>query len=73
VAPDDELPGIGLAGVTRAAYGFLDLHTGYFVNVIHTENEVNELGAEAENSTLLRRRELREASEEAKWDEKYYM
>ncbi|KDN49456.1 hypothetical protein RSAG8_02158, partial [Rhizoctonia solani AG-8 WAC10335] len=72
-APDDELSDVGVSTSTRTAYGFLDLHTGYFVNVIHTENEVNELGAEAENSTIARRRQLREASEEAKWDEEHYM
>ncbi|CAE6355501.1 unnamed protein product [Rhizoctonia solani] len=73
VAPDDELPGVGVSASTHVAYGFLDLHTGYFVNVVHTENEVNELGAEAENSTIARRQELREASEEAKWDEEHYI
>ncbi|KAH7340356.1 SHQ1 protein-domain-containing protein [Rhizoctonia solani] len=73
VAPDDELPDVGVSTSTRTAYGFLDLHTGYFVNVVHTENEVNELGAEAENSTIARRRQLRETSEEAKWDEEHYM
>lgn len=73
VAPDDELPDVGVTASTHTAYGFLDLHTGYFVNVAHTENEVNELGAEAENCTLVRRRELREASEEAKWDEEHYL
>lgn len=73
VAPDEELPDVGVTASTHTAYGFLDLHTGYFVNVAHTENEVNELGAEAENCTLGRRRELREASEEAKWDEEHYI
>ncbi|CAE7221681.1 unnamed protein product [Rhizoctonia solani] len=73
VAPDDELPDVGVSTSTRNAYGFLDLHTGYFVNVVHTENEVNELGAQAENSTIARRRQLREASEEAKWDEEHYI
>ncbi|KAG8764208.1 hypothetical protein FRC11_000062 [Ceratobasidium sp. 423] len=73
VAPDDEVSDVGVSASTRAAYGFLDLHTGYFVNVVHTENEVNELGAEAENSTITRRRQLREASEEAKWDEEHYI
>ncbi|EUC67149.1 box H/ACA snoRNP assembly protein SHQ1, putative [Rhizoctonia solani AG-3 Rhs1AP] len=73
VTPDDELPDVGVSASTRTAYGFLDLHTGYFMNVVHTENEVNELGAEAENSTIARRRELREASEDAKWDEEHYI
>ncbi|CAE6408282.1 unnamed protein product [Rhizoctonia solani] len=71
--PDDELSDVGLSVSTHTPYGFLDLHTGYFTNVIHTENEVNELGAEAENSTLSKRRHLREASEEAKWDEEHYI
>ncbi|KAJ1310308.1 hypothetical protein OPQ81_007047 [Rhizoctonia solani] len=73
VAPDDDLPDIGVSTSTHVAYGFLDLYTGYFVNVTHTENEVNELGAEAENSTTDRRQQLREASEEAKWDEEHYI
>ncbi|KAF8682436.1 SHQ1 protein [Rhizoctonia solani] len=72
-APDDELLDAGPSISTCTPYGFLNLHTGYFTNVIHTENEVNELGAEAENSTLARRRQLREASEEAKWDEEHYI
>ncbi|CAE6433181.1 unnamed protein product [Rhizoctonia solani] len=71
--PDDELSDIGVSVSTRTPYGFLDLHTRYFTNVVHTENEVNELGAEAENSTLTKRRQLREASEEAKWDEEHYI
>jgi protein SHQ1 len=69
-APDD-LPSVSTA--IRTAYGFLDLHTGYFAHVTSTENEVNELGAEAENATLARRQELREANEENKWDEEHYL
>ncbi|KAG8748029.1 hypothetical protein FRC10_009781 [Ceratobasidium sp. 414] len=69
--PDEDLDSPGLS--TRTAYGFLDLHTGYFVHVTSTENEVNELGAEAENAALARRRELREINEENKWDEEHYL
>lgn len=67
----DDSPSVSAS--TKIAYGFLDLHTGYFAHVTHTENEVNELGAEAENATLARRRELREANEDNKWDEEYYL
>ncbi|QRW00275.1 box H/ACA snoRNP assembly protein SHQ1 [Ceratobasidium sp. AG-Ba] len=70
-APDEDLDSLNLA--TNTAYGFLDLHTKYFIHVTSTENEVNELGAEAENSTIARRRELREANEEKKWDEEHYL
>ncbi|KAG2147152.1 SHQ1 protein-domain-containing protein [Suillus cothurnatus] len=35
---------------TKRYYGFLDMYTGYFTHVAHTENDVNELGSEAESS-----------------------
>ncbi|QRV86228.1 box H/ACA snoRNP assembly protein SHQ1 [Ceratobasidium sp. AG-Ba] len=70
-APDEDLDSLNLS--TNTAYGFLDLHTKYFIHVTSTENEVNELGAEAENSTIARRRELRQANEEKKWDEEHYL
>ncbi|KAG9102647.1 hypothetical protein FRC06_001521 [Ceratobasidium sp. 370] len=72
-APDEDLDPPRLSTGSLTTYGFLDLHTGYFVHVTSTENEVNELGAEAENATLARRRELREANEENKWDEEHYL
>ncbi|KAG8718613.1 hypothetical protein FRC08_004806 [Ceratobasidium sp. 394] len=67
--PDEDLDSPRLS----TAYGFLDLHTGYFAHVTSVENEVNELGAEAENATLERRQELREINEENKWDEEHYL
>jgi protein SHQ1 len=54
-------------------YGFLDMHSGYFKYVTHTENEVNELGADAETCTLAERRRRRLEHESEKWDEEYYM
>lgn len=43
------------------------------MHVSHTENEVNELGSEAERLTAEERRELRLKHEDEKWDEDYYM
>lgn len=54
-------------------YGFLDMHSGYLRHVAYTENEVNELGADAETSTPDERRRRRIQHEEKKWDEEYYM
>ena len=54
-------------------YGFLDLHTGFFQHVEHTENEVNELGAAAESAGPSERRKARLLHEDEKWDEEYYM
>ena len=54
-------------------YGFLDMHSGYFRHVAHTENEVNELSADAETSTSEERRRRRLKHEEEKWDEEHYM
>lgn len=54
-------------------YGFLDLHSGYFTNVTHTENEVNELGSHAEVCLPSDRRRLRLEHEDKKFDEEYYM
>lgn len=53
-------------------YGFLDLHSGYFKHVAHTENEVNELESDAESCTVSQRRERRLRHENDKWDEEYY-
>lgn len=54
-------------------YGFLDMYTGYFRNVGHTENEVNELGGDAERILPAQRRTLRREHENKKWDEEHYM
>lgn len=54
-------------------YGFLDLHSGYFQHIQYTENEVNDLGADAESCTSVERRLRRLKREEDKWDEEYYM
>jgi len=54
-------------------YGFLDMYTGYFTHVVHTENDVNELGDEAENCLPEERRRKRLKHEEMKWDEEHYM
>ncbi|KAF9065291.1 SHQ1 protein-domain-containing protein [Rhodocollybia butyracea] len=57
----------------RVRYGFLDMHSGYFTNVAYTENEVNELGFEAEVLTPSERRQRRIKHEDEKWDEEHYM
>ncbi|KAG6831306.1 hypothetical protein H0H92_011513 [Tricholoma furcatifolium] len=54
-------------------YGFLDQHSGYFRHVTHVENEVNELGADAETCSMAERRQRRLTHEDSKWDEEYYM
>lgn len=54
-------------------YGFLDMHSGYFTHVGHTENEVNELGADPENCSPDDRRRRRLQHEDQKWDEEHYM
>ncbi|KAL7283237.1 hypothetical protein ACG7TL_002664 [Trametes sanguinea] len=54
-------------------YGFLDMHSGYFRHVEHSENEVNELGTDAETCPPQERRERRLKHEEQKWDEEHYM
>lgn len=54
-------------------YGFLNMYTGYFKHVVHTENEVNELGADAEILLESERRARRLKHEDEKWDEEYYM
>ncbi|KAF7368746.1 SHQ1-domain-containing protein [Mycena venus] len=54
-------------------YGFLNLHSGYFKHVAHTENEVNELGPDAETCTVRERRTRRWKREDEKWDEEHYM
>lgn len=54
-------------------YGFLDAYSGFFRHVQHTENEVNELGADVETCDPTTRRQKRLAHEDEKWDEEYYM
>ncbi|EIW60559.1 SHQ1-domain-containing protein [Trametes versicolor FP-101664 SS1] len=54
-------------------YGFLDMHSGYFRHVEHAENEVNELGPDAETCAPHERRQRRLKHEEQKWDEDHYM
>ena len=49
------------------------MYSGYLTHVALTENEVNELGADAETMTLQMRRERRIAHENEKWDEEHYM
>ena len=49
------------------------MYSGYFSHVSHTENEVNELGPDADARTPFGRRRLREKHEEEKWDEEHYM
>ncbi|THU99343.1 SHQ1-domain-containing protein [Dendrothele bispora CBS 962.96] len=58
---------------SRVHYGFLDMYSDYFVNVTYTENEVNELGSEAESCSLSERRRKRIKHENEKWDEEHYM
>ena len=54
-------------------YGFLDMHSGYFRHVTHTENEVNELGSDAEVCHVNERRRRRNEHEDQKFDAEYYM
>ncbi|CCM02849.1 uncharacterized protein FIBRA_04961 [Fibroporia radiculosa] len=65
------LPAIKMTSVCH--YGFLNMHSGYFRHVAHTENEVNELGADAEACPPDERRRLRLKHEEDKWDEEHYI
>ncbi|THH33920.1 hypothetical protein EUX98_g349 [Antrodiella citrinella] len=54
-------------------YGFLDMHSGYFRHVEYAENEVNDLGSDAETCTAPERRARRTKRENEKWDEEYYL
>ncbi|KAF7303612.1 CS domain-containing protein [Mycena indigotica] len=67
----DESSSISLS--LTQSYGFLNRYTGYFTHVAHTENEVNELGAEAERLTPGERRQKRFDREDDKFDDEYYM
>ncbi|KAA1471350.1 SHQ1-domain-containing protein [Dentipellis sp. KUC8613] len=68
--PEDLPP---LQTSVQKRYGFLDAYTGYFRHVGDSENEVNELGVDAETMSLEERRKRRIQHEELKWDEEYYM
>ncbi|KDQ59432.1 hypothetical protein JAAARDRAFT_32995 [Jaapia argillacea MUCL 33604] len=67
----DPLPALHTS--LQKPYGFLDMYTGYFAHVEHTENEVNELGSLADTLSIDQRRKMRLKHEEEKWDEEYYM
>lgn len=58
---------------SKRYYGFLNKYTGYFMHVAHTENEINELGPNAESYDFDDRRNIRIMHENAKWDEEHYM
>lgn len=58
---------------SKRYYGFLDAFTGYFTHATHTENEINELGDDAEARNAEERRTRRIAHENEKWDEEHYM
>lgn len=62
-----------LETAVKKQYGFLNRHSGYFAHVTHTENEVNELGADAETCSLAVRRSLRLKHEQDRWDEEHYI
>ena len=62
-----------LKTTAQERYGFLDMYTGYFQHVGHTENEVNELGTDAETCSPAERRTRRLKHEDEKWDEEHYM
>lgn len=54
-------------------YGFLDMHSGYFRHVTHTENEANELGPDAEILNEDERRRRGEERVDKKFDEDHYL
>ncbi|KAJ7262877.1 SHQ1 protein-domain-containing protein [Mycena rebaudengoi] len=49
-------------------HGFLNSYSGYFKHISHTENEVNELGADTETYTPRERRSIRLKHEDDKAD-----
>ncbi|KAI9508836.1 SHQ1-domain-containing protein [Russula earlei] len=57
----------------RKPYGFLNAYSGYFLHVGTTENEVNELGADAETLSPSERRIRRLRHEDSKWNPEHYM
>ncbi|KAF7323634.1 CS domain-containing protein [Mycena kentingensis (nom. inval.)] len=69
--PDSEASSISMS--RTQPYGFLSRYTGYFTHVGHTENEINEVGADAERLTPRERRQIRLKRENEKFDEEYYM
>ena len=66
----DTLPALETS--LRKPYGFLNAYTGYFLHVGTTENEINELGADAETLSISERRIRRLSHEDSKWDPEYY-
>jgi hypothetical protein len=70
-AVSDTLPALETS--LRKPYGFLNAYTGYFLHVGTTENEINELGGDAETLSPSERRIRRLRHEESKWDPEYYM
>ncbi|KAI0282729.1 SHQ1 protein-domain-containing protein [Russula brevipes] len=67
----DTLPALETS--LRKPYGFLNAYTGYFLHVGTAENEINELGTDAETLSPPERRIRRLRHEESKWDPEYYM
>ena len=67
----DPLPALETS--LRKPYGFLNAYTGYFLHVGTTENEINELGVDAETLSPSERRTRRLRHEESKWDPEHYM
>ena len=67
----DPLPALETS--LRKPYGFLNAYTGYLLHVGTTENEINELGVDAETLSPSERRIRRLRHEESKWDPEYYM
>ena len=67
----DPLPALETS--RQKPYGFLNAYTGYFLHVGTTENEINELGADAETLNPSERRIRRLRHEELKWDPEHYM
>ncbi|KAM6500853.1 SHQ1 domain containing protein [Amanita muscaria] len=58
---------------SQAWYGFLNMHSGYFRHVKHSENEINELGPDAETCRVDERRAHRIGNEDRKFDAEHYM
>lgn len=69
--PQEGLPPLNLS--KQMHYGFLDMHSGYLKHVLHTENEINELGGDAEDCTKEERTARRIKHENDKFDEEHYM
>jgi hypothetical protein len=67
----DPLPALDTS--RQRPYGFLNAYTGYFLHVGNTENEINELGVDAETLSPHERRVRRSRHEVSKWDPEHYM